>query len=385
MQNIPFELTNEQRSFLGLTPVNANWELVVFDHYFFYFDNCNIVKQITVSSSSYQEYDIDEKTSQDRTLVLPKTSKGKPKKFNYTAIQKFKATGVYFSFSSTFLIIANLTTQTTFYSESYKDKDLEFLKTWLANWIKESTPKDIEDINAFKNAKRQHCKYKEGDFFALKIDRKNYAFGRLLIDVSKAVKQDNLKQGKNYGLTNLMGKALIVKIYHYISDSLDVDLEKLAKLEALPSQAVMDNHLYYGENVIIGNIPLDNSDYDMLISYGQSINSKDKNKVYLQYGFIFKELDIKDFNLFLREESKRTPDLIYENPYRNEGIGFSIYLDHLHRCIQEKSNMPFWQDTNNYHSLYDLRNPCNIETKRQVFKAFGLDADKSYIQNLELA
>lgn len=34
--------------------------------------------------------------------------------------------------------------------------------------------------------------------------------------------------------------------------------------------------------------------------------------------------------------------------------------------------------------FFDLRNPCNIEVKREIFKAFGLDADKSYEENLAL-
>ena len=31
----------------------------------------------------------------------------------------------------------------------------------------------------------------------------------------------------------------------------------------------------------------------------------------------------------------------------------------------------------------DLKNPDHIELKRKVFKAFGLDADKSYDENLK--
>jgi hypothetical protein len=33
----------------------------------------------------------------------------------------------------------------------------------------------------------------------------------------------------------------------------------------------------------------------------------------------------------------------------------------------------------------DLKNPDHIELKRKVFKAFGLDADKSYEENLKEA
>ena len=55
----------------------------------------------------------------------------------------------------------------------------------------------------------------------------------------------------------------------------------------------------------------------------------------------------------------------------------------LKECIKEKSNSPYWERENNY-KIYDLRNPTHIELKRKFFKAFGLDADKTYEENLEI-
>lgn len=181
-----------------------------------------------------------------------------------------------------------------------------------------------------------------------------------------------------------MGKALIVKIYHKISDNLNVDLSELSKTMALPSQAIMDNQFYYGEKFVIGHKPLEISEYDMLVSYSKSINYQEENRIYLQYGFIYKETNIAKFDKYLKIEDKSLYIGYNENPFRNEGAGFGLAFEELAECIAEKSNKPYWDSNYRYNIKYDLRNPMNIDIKREIFKIFGLDADKTYEQNLTL-
>ena len=88
--NLIFELTNEQRKYLGLIPVEENWELVKFDdNIYHYFEGDTIKKEITVSKNYYHESELNEQTAENRTMILPKTKRGKIKKFNYTAVQSF--------------------------------------------------------------------------------------------------------------------------------------------------------------------------------------------------------------------------------------------------------------------------------------------------------
>ena len=51
-----------------------------------------------------------------------------------------------------------------------------------------------------------------------------------------------------------MGRPLIIKIYHKISDNINVDLKDLSNCLALPSQAIMDNIFYYGKAIICNSI-----------------------------------------------------------------------------------------------------------------------------------
>ncbi len=95
---LQFELTNEQRKYLGLIPVEEHWELVKFDNnVYYYFEDDIIKKEITVSKNYYHEAELNEKTAESRTMILPKTTRGKIKKFNFSA-------------------------QRTYYSESFSEK-----------------------------------------------------------------------------------------------------------------------------------------------------------------------------------------------------------------------------------------------------------------------
>ena len=378
---LTFELNNEQRKYLGLIPVEEHWELVKFDNgIYYYFEDDIIRKEIKVSKNYYHESELNVKTSENRTMILPKTKRGKIKKFNYTATQSFSPFGTYFTFSADGVIIANYTSQRTYYSETFTEKEkisLDDLKKWLDKWMKETTEEDLEEIEEFKNAKRKHCKFNEGDFFAFKISRREWCFGRILMDVSKLRKDENFEKNKNYGLAHLMGKPLIIKVYHKISDNKNIDLKELSECLALPSQPIMDNIFYYGEAVILGNLPLKPEENDMFISVSESISGIDKNIAYLQYGLIYREIPLSDYEKLIKELK------IGAQTLRREGIGFVIDTYKLKECIEAKSNYPFWEKYKK-RNVPDLKNPDHIELKRKIFKAFGLDADKTYEENLKM-
>ena len=378
---LTFELNNEQRKYLGLIPVEEHWELVKFDNgIYYYFEDDIIRKEIKVSKNYYHEAELNEKTAENRTMILPKTKRGKIKKFNYTATESFSPFGTYFTFSTDGVIIANYTSQRTYYSETFTEKEkisLEDLNKWLDKWMKETTEEDLQEIEEFKNAKRKHCKFKEGDFFAFKLSRREWCFGRILMDVSKLRKDENFEKNKNYGLAHLMGKPLIIKVYQKISDNKNVDLKDLSECLALPSQPIMDNIFYYGEAVILGNLPLKPEENDMFISVSESISGIDKNIAYLQYGLIYREIPLSDYEKLIKELK------IGAQTLRREGIGFVIDTYKLKECIEAKSNYPFWEKYKK-RNIPDLKNPDYIELKRKIFKAFGLDADKTYEENLKM-
>ena len=112
------------------------------------------------------------------------------------------------------------------------------------------------------------------------------------------------------------------------------------------------------------------------ITVSESISATDPDIAYLQYGLIYKEIPLSDYLKLIKELN------IGPQTLRREGIGFVIDTYKLNECIEAKSNTPFWEKYNK-KNVPDLKNPDHIELKRKVFKAFGLDADKSYEENLK--
>ncbi len=370
-------LSNEDRKYLGLTPIGENWETMRIKDNTLYFDGDIIRKMITHNYSetwgySYSEFDECIKTAENRTIVLPKTERGKPKKLNYTAVSTFRGIGVYLRFADGYIIIGNVTTQKTFHSENVKGKDYKAFNDWFDAWKKDTNEEDLRELEEFRTEKRQRQKYKEGDYFCFKYNRRNYGFGKIIIDVAKRRKDPKFKEEKNYGLNHLMGPALVVKIYHKLSPTKDIDIKELENCPALPAVPVMDNNIYYNEYKIIGHSPVTNEDLnDSIISVSPSITGSDLGIAYLQYGLIYKEIPLEEYKKHEKEHWER---------YRNEAIGFSLFVSDLEDCINEGSNLPYFSDKSG-----DLRNPENAKDKEEIFKLFGLDASLNYEENLKLA
>jgi len=91
---------------------------------------------------------------------------------------------------------------------------------------------------------------------------------------------------------------------HKVSPTESIDLNELSKFPALPSQHIMDGNFFYGENKIIGNKLLELEELDFPMSYSQSVNHDDKNTIYLQWGKIFRESKIGQFNKYLEIENE---------------------------------------------------------------------------------
>lgn len=383
-------ITNEQRRYLGLEPVGADWEVVAYRNRQFdgevaylLFDGDTIRRLIRTDEHRYEEVQLEEQTAEGRTLLLPKTKRGKPKTLNFAATQALRGVGCYFyawyggkDGKLCTVGIANFTTQQTYIQEDFQGTGTirDDVQGWLQRWIADTTEQDLAELDRFKSAKRVHQAYRAGDFFAFRLSRREWGFGRILMVVSELRKDPQFVANKNYGLTNLMGQALIVQLYHKTASTPTVAPEVLKNLPALPPQAIMDNHFFYGEHPIIGHLPVSPEEYDPLISLGRGLSPDNNQTVYLQYGLIFRETTIDAF-------AKAFPNVDFER-YRYERIGFKLDFDYLRECIAEGSNEPFWRESQGSLADYDLRNPRNAAIKHRLFAFFGLDASKSYAENL---
>lgn len=357
------ELTNEQRKYFGLELIEPGWERVEIP------DNCvkpelstgkdilffdgDILRKVIWyhNKGSFLENAYHLKTQDNRTMIAPITAKGKAKRLNGVNIQRCTPYGMYFEFSGGNdawggVHLANYTTQQTYYSSGFAGEpfmDVSGLQRFTDKWIADTSDADLAQIQSFAGAKRRRCKYREGDFFRFRYDRRNYGYGRILLDVRQYTKNG----GKFWDI--LMGKPLCVSVYHIITQDPNVSIGDLQKLDSCPSEYMMDNRFFYGEYEIIGNAPLpENQDaIDYPIMYGRSIDARDRDKICYCRGRDYREIPLEG-NALLQKD------------FKNNGVSFGFHINKtiVGDCIQACSNEPFWAGKPSVSHTYDLRNPA---------------------------
>ena len=283
---------------------------------------------------------------------------------------------MYVRVDSSDLTIGNYITQKTFYStnwEKSRHSEKEAIPEIIDNFIKNSPENHLKEISIFKASKRKNIKYRTGDYFRFKLNRTEYGFGRLLLDVNKLRKNGYLSN--EHGLSLLMGPPLIIQLFAYKSKEKDIAIETLDKQPKLPSDVMMDNLLLYGEYEVFGHREIRDEELDFPISYGRSIDQR--QIVFLQWGLIHRELPKEIFNKYVLGEKS-----FDQNPYGYYSIGFRPHYDTIDvaKAIDNGSTFNF-ESSEHYKAKWDLRNPKNKAVKDEIFKAFGLNPNSNYLEN----
>lgn len=389
-----YELTNQQRKYIGLDPIEKHWDKVHFkgDTYrpdsWLYFDGDTIKRHIISTEEKYYECHYNELTK-DRKILLPKTSKGKEKKLTGSVLEQRQPIGVYLNVTKYGgFLIGNYSTETTFYSSRWNKLDLIETKNitdLVDEFIIQAPINHLKQIDEFKNAMRKNIRFKSGDYFSFKLNRTQFGFGRVLLDISKLRKKELIR--KEHGLNLLLGTPVFVQLFAVASDQKAFDISVLESSPKLPTDVMMDNILLYGEYEIIGHKELNEEDFEFPISYGRSIDQR--QVVFLQWGLIHRELPIEKFNKYIVGENPFASEDSYsrkiQNPFGYYSIGFRPSYDTVDILTAIKNNGIFeYEGKQNFTAEFDLRNPKHKATRNEILKAFGLDPDKKYIDNCRL-
>lgn len=350
------ELTNNQRRCLGLEEIPVSWDrMELGEGNSIYFDGDTIRKETAYAEGFYRESSMMVETEQNRTMLVPKNSRGKLKKLTRSHVLDRASYGMYLQWDRGVVTLANYTTQVTYYTSAYEGIRIdskEAFTDWLERWEKETTSEGFREIQGFAAAKRKHCRYQEGDFFRFRFDRRTYGYGRILFDIGK------WKKAGNPFWDILMGKALVVQLFHIVTEDPHVPMEELAGLPVCPSQFIMDNIFYHGECELIGNMPL-TGEVDYPVMYGRSIDARDPDKIIFCRGREYRECSAGDVKPV-------------RGDYRNNSIGWSLKINKavMEECIRKNSNMPYW-DQELFGLEGDLRNPKNRHTYKKIRKQMG--------------
>jgi len=170
-----FELTNEQRKCFALPPVLNTWKKIEVKpgrynqyHTYVYLDGQRIMKVIQVNEDlgqeKYDEYSVDQLISEDGTMLLPKTEKGKPQKFTVTNLERKTRIGMALFFGQGALAIWKLTStgEQAFYGSVQEGIEIPTFKDfedWVDDWCRNTGEKEHAEINEFANKKITRQKY----------------------------------------------------------------------------------------------------------------------------------------------------------------------------------------------------------------------------------
>lgn len=363
-----FELTNEQRKCFALPPVSEAWTRIEVKPHpcdmcytFAYLDGNRVARVIRVLDEQeghefYQELAIDAELNDERTMLLPKTAKGKPVQLTASNLLRRTPVGMGLSYKQSYITIDNYSSNQTFYHTGYDDtvriKGFAMFEQWVKDWCRETDEKQYQRIQSFSMRKRCHQKYREGDFFRFRISRTLYGYGRILLDYSRM-----RKAGIEFW-DIFMGKPLCVAVYHIATENDRLLPDELVRLNRLPSHMIMDDALFYGDFTIIGHLPLTESEKDYPIHYGDSITTGESCVCYQQ-----------------GEDFIRLPDAKQLYPgFRSSGIGWHLLLrlSVLKSCIACGSNEPYWQADFDYRIKDDLRNPIHRAALERIRAQVGL-------------
>ncbi len=373
-------LTNEQRDCFGLSHVEPSWRLLSlpqshYDEYYTYAyvdDATRTIRKVITDSEEivsprvkyqFQEMDVCEALSEDGVWLMPKTAKGKPVKLTAATLTKRSGTGMFLSCYDGSIKVGNYVTQQSYYCNGYeKNSDACLTQAafaqWVNAWCDETTPNDLAEVQAFAARKRVHVKCSEGDFFRYKLSRRLYGYGRIVLDV-RAMRKSGVAFWDCY-----MGQPLIVGVYHVVTDNPHLSPDDLRDLPMLPTNAIMDNVIFYGEYPIIGHEPLDETQVDYPVNYAKSCGIRD-HRIFYQCGRLYREK---------KQEKKDVYSTTFDG-YANAAVGWSlshVSLPVLEACIRDQSNQPYWDMNPPYWMDEDLRNPKNREIHDQIRKQFGL-------------
>jgi hypothetical protein len=253
----PYELTNNQRKYFGLSLVSDDWDKVQLSETIsVYYQGDKIVKILNYNLG-YFERDTDIETNQ-RQILLPKRIKGKEQKLTIAKILKVKGSGIQFSgsFQGGGIHVYD-NKRNLFFIKSFSEdayiKNYGDIEKWITRYISQTSTNYFDWLNKELSQKRLRVKIKEGDIVAFKIMHGQYGFARILFDIFTQRQKGDIVSANLY---LFHPRSLIVAPYAYYADTLDIDIDKLVNKKTLPTLCIFDLDVFRGEMPIVGHKPL---------------------------------------------------------------------------------------------------------------------------------
>lgn len=396
-------ITNEERKYMGLNPVESNWDISQFysktnlwhkrTSIFWHDDTIKKIiyeeKRISdnvITYESIMEYDTELRT-ENREWLLPLTARGKKKKISATNILVVNPFGCEFHF---YLDTANKTSvgmaicnrrnnkeiaigEADRISKIRNDADFhEFMKYYM-----ETCPvKYFEKIKELRESRHVTIKYKTGDVFRMELDRFHYGYGIITGQVKEILKWKELPE--NHSLRKLMMVPIMVRFYDVCTTDDNLSVEELAELPLGRVEICGDNDLIWGTHKIIGHKELQKEDieFNLVCTKIQEFNIHSTVHTYDSFvaDGICKYPD--SFNLYVEWGTATTI-----MPYEQISPKLKEYLREYrspHGGVAMSISNTALKGEESYNFKYNLLNDINKGIREELFCCLQLRPDASF-------
>ena len=395
-------LTDEERRYFALNPLDPTWHTMRFDSKIdesvtrttLFFEGDIIVKTITetvgrclgnIHSLNYSESDTRVPT-ENRELILPLTARGKPKKLSPSALENINPFGCTFTLeiadrNTTKILLNNFRAARNFPVGEEKriaairnEADFHaFTRDYMESCGTDYFPK----LEAFRTAERKTVRYKVGDIFRMSYDRTHYCYGIIIGEVRRYTQMPELP--KLHNLRRQMTVPLLLRAWELVTERDDMTADELAAYPLGRTWLCSDDDILRGNHPIVGHRALREDDLEFPLLCVKCLLSNPNIPIREQesFGKMFGTVLSPVYDLYIEwgfaqtmiprdKISDRLRELM--NAYPGSGIG--VQLGIVPRFLVPEDKLAC-------HHFYrnNLHEPHNAEIRRELFRNLNLPED----------
>lgn len=303
------EISNEQRYYYGLAPINPNWEkqtMYSVTHTLhkrseLYFDGNTLKKiiyeEINIQDGkqeggvNYEECDMNVDTV-DHKLIVPKTKRGTERPLTpstlLTPTYMREHIEFFMGYQNGYNSIHSFNSANDQYlplPDGNINSQSDF-ENYTADYIAD-LPEDYDEvIENFHNKKRVTVDIRPGDIFRVQLTPKKYTYGIILAKVRDILKWSEIP--KNHPLQTVMCQPVMYRQYDIVTENRNLTVDDFKNIPLRPMNTAQDNYVLWETYPIIGNKKLEESDIDLGFAYGKPKGEYGNGKViwgFAQYEF----------------------------------------------------------------------------------------------------
>lgn len=400
-----FSLTNEDREYFALNAVPAASESVTFfrkegslhTRVTVFFEGDCIVKVINetlgignaggVWMRQYEEYDTKLFTD-GRNMLLPLTSRGKPKKLTASNVNAVTPFGrrLYIRIRdgrNTEISLTNPRGNKRFPIGEWEAveairSEADF-RSFVKYYISTCREDYFEKLRAFRSAQKVTVKYRPGDIFRMDYDRTRCCYGIITGEISQIKAMPELPE--KHSLRQLMMVPIMVRAYQLLTENPNLTADDLLGVPLGRVQICGDNDIIWGTHTIVDHRQLAPEDLEFNLVCTKILSPsphttlftqdsllrdglipKQEYTLYIEWGFAQTSLRYDQLSDRLKEQLAD-----YASPHGGVFTG-----------IDPRSAVPDEKQRQLYAYRRNLLNPENREIRGEIFACLGLGADTTF-------